>query len=517
MKLTLKWIFFLLFVFVFIPAHAQLHKPFTSFRVIKTEHFDIIYPKESESSARLLASYADRVYDQTSSLLGIDVRGRIPVVFTPHTDLFNAYYSSMPGSYIVLYDTPMDLEWTNFADNLESVFLHELTHAVSMNSRAPFFRFFHRIFGNWVSPVHINAPLFMIEGVTISMESLSGFGRENDPLIKQKLRQAAHEGKFLTPFQASGVYDLPGSDGIWYEYGGLFSAWLIKTYGMDKYSQLWKALGRGARFSFSVYRSRYYRNFKMVYGINFTDAWKTFKDSLTLENLEDAPENLLPKKMRFFSEKLMSVSAIVSRGNEIYVLDSRENKVHVMGKEKNFSFSTGVMSPYDIDISSDGKTALVSGYHITSDMVKAVVTEQRTGTGLKTGRTIKGMYKARYFRDGVIGIRSELHNNCIVYENFSGKREILFRGSEELVFSGPQVLDNDRIVFIAARKGVRELLLYNFASGGLFRIENAAGGNEQWMYMRGLGVSDGKLFFSYNPDDRMYKLAMIDIEEKRAV
>ena len=60
----------LLLVCVTVPVEAQLFKPFTSLRVIKTERFDIIFPKESESSARLLASYADRTYEQVSSLLG---------------------------------------------------------------------------------------------------------------------------------------------------------------------------------------------------------------------------------------------------------------------------------------------------------------------------------------------------------------------------------------------------------------------------------------------------------------
>ncbi|MDR0503049.1 MAG: hypothetical protein LBH16_06975 [Treponema sp.] len=517
MKPRLAGIFLILLFIISFPAEAQLYKPFASFRVIKTEHFNIIFPKESEASARLLASYADRVYDQISSLLGIEVPGRIPVTFAPHTDLFNAYYRSLPGSQIVLYDTAMDLEWTNFANNLESVFLHELTHAVSLNSRKPFFRFFHFIFGNWVSPANINAPLFMVEGVTISMESLSGFGRANDPLVKQKLRQAAHEDKFLTPFQASGVNDLPGNEGIWYEYGGLFSAWLINTYGMEKYSQLWKSLGGGLRFSFSVYKSRYYRSFRQIYGINFTDAWKLFKDTLTLGDLEENSNDILPRKMSFFSEKSMAIPALASRGNEVFILDSRENKVHVHGNEKMRSFSTSVLSPYDIDVSPDGKTTLVSGYHITGERARAVAAEQRTKTGSSTGRTIKGLYKARYFRDGVIGIRTELHNNCIVYETFDGKKEVLFRGNEELVFSGPQVLDDDRIVFIAARKGIRELLLYNYADGGLYRIENVSGGSEYWLYMRGLGVSGGKIFFSYNSDDRMYKLAMIDIETMQAV
>ena len=192
----------LLFCALF-PVSAQnaLYRPFTSFRVIQTDHFDIIFPQESEPSARLLASYADRVYNQVSSLLGIEVRGRIPVTFTPHTDMFNGYYN-LSFNHIVIFDTPMDIEWTTFANNLEGLFIHELTHAISLNTRSPFYSVVHRIFGNWVSPSLFNANRYMTEGVAISFESLNGTGRSNDPLAKQYLRQAIHEGKFLTPFQA---------------------------------------------------------------------------------------------------------------------------------------------------------------------------------------------------------------------------------------------------------------------------------------------------------------------------
>ncbi len=94
-----------LFVFFSFSAFSQntLYKPFSSFRFVQTEHFDIIFPKESEPSARLLASFADSVYDQVSSLLGIEVSGRIPVTFSPHTDSFNGYYSQF-FNHIVLYE-----------------------------------------------------------------------------------------------------------------------------------------------------------------------------------------------------------------------------------------------------------------------------------------------------------------------------------------------------------------------------------------------------------------------------
>ena len=261
--------FFIFFaLLISFPVQAQLFKPFTSFNVIKTKHFDIIFPAQSESSARLLASYADQTYEQMSLLFNIDIQGRIPVTFAPHTDLFNGYYNPVPYPHIVLFDTPMDPEWSVFSNSLEALFIHELAHAISLNTRSPYYRVLRNIFGNWATPAAFTAPGFMVEGVTIAMESQEGFGRGNDPLIKQKLRQAIHEDKFLTPFQASGVYDLPNQRGAHYDYGGLFSMWLIETYGMEKYTALWQAMGKGTGFSFSVYKSGFYRILKMYTALN---------------------------------------------------------------------------------------------------------------------------------------------------------------------------------------------------------------------------------------------------------
>ena len=501
------------------PAEAQIFKPFASLRVIKTGKFDIIYPKESESSARLLASYADDVYNEVSSTLGIQVPGRIPVTFTPHTDMFNGYYSPVSIPHIVLYDTAIDIEWTTYEDNLRELFHHELTHAVSLNSRGPFYRGLRAVFGNWATPTMITAPLFMVEGVTVSFESLAGFGRTNDPLFREKLRQAIHEGKFLSPFQASGVYDLPDQSGAWYEYGGLFSAWLQKQYGMEKYAELWQAMGNLACFSFFTYRSGFYRIFKNVYGFNFTDSWNAFRDSLALNGLEENQDEILPPQYRFFTEKKNTISALAAGRNELYILDQTNEKIRVYDTQtaKLRSFSTGSVSSYDLGVSADGKTLLVSGYHVTGSRYQAVVTELSTDSGRRTGRNIQGLYKARYFRDGIIGIAAELHNNCIVYEDFNGSKEVLFRGNEELMLSGPQVLDNERIVFIAARGGKRELLLYNYTSGELFRIESTTGDNGMWTNMRYLTISEGKILFSHNINDRMYKPASVDLETMQAM
>jgi hypothetical protein len=509
------FIIIILFINTYI-VYSQTVKPFTLFRVIKTEHFDIIYPDESKSSAVLLASYADRVYRQISALLGIEVHGRIPVTLTPHVESFNGYYNSA-FNHIILYDTPMDLEWTNFANNLESLFLHEVTHAVSLNTKGLFYRVMNIIFGNWVNPSFSNAPAFMTEGVTVSFESLSGFGRANDPRIKEYIRQGIHENIFLTPFQASGLYDgLIYSSAYHYEYGGLFSAWLQKNYGMEKYAQLWQEIGKKTYSSFIVYNSGFYRIFKKVYGFDITKAWEDFRLTLKLDNMEENNNDLLPKQYRYFTERKRTIKSLTVRDDLIYVLDSRAKITAYNTKSGKTNAYYTDLYPYDLDISKDGKYFLVSLYKQNEDRYLSYVIEQEIKTSKKS-RSIKGLYKARYFRDGVIGISSQLHNTYIAFDDFNGNREIIFKGNENFVFSGPQVIDDERITFIASRYGVRELWIYNYISKELFRVENNYDNSEYWNYARGLHVSNGKIYFSYNSNDRMYKLGIIDPETLQAI
>jgi len=278
-------------------------------------------------------------------------------------------------------------------------------------------------------------------------------------------------------------------------------------------------MGRDFRFSFSVYRSGFYRIFSNVYGIDFMDAWNAFRDSLALSGLEENPSEVLPQRYRFFTERRSTISALAANGNNVYILDSAEGRIRVYntltGRVR--TFTTASVISYDIDVSADGSTLLVSGYGIIGERHRALVTRHRADTGRRTGRSIQGLYRARFFRDGVIGIRSQLHNTLIVREDFYGNSKILFHGSRGLLFSGPQAVDNERIAFVAARDGVRQLLIYNYASGELFRVESYSGDNRYWRYMRGLSVSEGKLFFSHNIDDRMYKLASIDLQTMRAV
>lgn len=487
---------------------AQTLRPFTALRVIQTEHFDIIFPEASRRSAETLASFADAEYGRVSSLLGIEFKGRIPVTITPATDEFNGYCAPLPYTHIVLYDTPMSIEWTAFDDTLEKLFRHELTHAVSLSTRSPLMETLRGIFGGWVYPAMLNVPAFMTEGVTVSFESLDGFGRANDPLVKEKLRQALRERKFLSPFQAAGAYDESHIASGAYEYGGLFSAYIQRRWGMDKYARLWKAMGSELRLSLDYDRHGFYKLFSEVYGLDFEKAWADFADSLVLTGLEENEgEAILAGEIR--------LGPLDSSGGRVFAYEALSRQVLAIDPERRKV--TGRFTPAEsvasLDVSEDGKRILVAGYRYEGELASAAASEYDALTGRPTGRAWKGLFEPRYFREGVVALASDLHVNKIVYRGDDGVQRTLLEGRDDLVFSTPEPVDSNRIAFIVAIRGLRRLGLYDFRTGrASLATTSLPDDAERWRYMRDLQASGGRLFFSYDHDDRMYKLGVVNLD-----
>jgi len=488
-------------------AGAQNLKPFTSLRVIRTERFDIVFPEESRRTALELAGMADGIYERVSGLLGIELDARVPVTITPHTDRFNAYMNPFPYPHIVLFDTPLDPEWTTFRNSLEGLFLHELVHAVSLSSRGKTEDFFHGLFGGWVIPAGFVAPLFMGEGVTVSFESLDGSGRANDPRVRQRIRQAQRDGTFLTPFQAAGAYDLPPQGNAYYEYGGLFSDWLQERRGMEKYAELWKGMGSRFPVSLNFDRHGFFRIFEQTYGMTFKKAWADFAASLALVGLEGNDARLL--------EGELLIEAMDSAGGRVFLLDGVASRVLEWDPATGSSRTAvqGLPLAADIDVSADGKLLLVSGYRTAGDRSIAEVEEYDTAKGRKTGRSWKSLYKARYFRDGLVGIGSDLHANRLVWRDRTGAERVLLEGSSERSYSSPAPLDGDRIAFIVAEKGDRRIGIYDFRTGTAALLETDLSDDfSRWRYARDLRASDGALYFTYDHDDRFSKLALIRLD-----
>lgn len=494
----------LAFACVALALFPQSFRPLTELRVIETKRFDIVFPERSRATAEKVAAFADATYERVSGMLGIELRSRVPVTITPDTDAFSAYMNPIPYPHIVLFDTALDPDWTTFRDSLENVFLHELTHAVSLGARSPVFEFLSAVFGGWVVPAAFNSPDFMTEGVTVSFESLDGFGRAGDPLVKERVSQAIRDGNFPTPFQVSGAYDKPGASS--YHYGGLFSAYLQERWGMERYARLWQAMGSRLPLSIDFYRHGFYRIFRDVYGADFREVWADFAAEMTVVGLEDNRANrLVGGELKF--------DALVPAAGRLFFADMVKREVSAYdtatGRVERIAAVDATAS--DIDVSADGGRLLVSSYRFENSLATAVVVEFDTATGRQSGRTWKGLYKGRYFRGGLVGIASDLHANKLVYRDADGTETTLLPSGSDRFYSAPAPIDENRVAFIVAEKGMRRIGVYDMRTKSAFLLKTGMDDDaERFRYVRGLRASGGKLYFSYAAGKGFYKLAAAD-------
>ncbi|GMO31096.1 MAG: hypothetical protein Ta2F_06240 [Termitinemataceae bacterium] len=516
--LTLYCVFYSFFMFIsIVHSNAQNILPFQKLFCVQTEHFDIIYPAKSRIAAYKLAERADAMYENVSAMLGISIDKRVPVTITPNTDEHNGYMNPVPYLHIMLFDTYEDPDWGVFKNSLEGLFLHEMTHAVSGNSKSNAAKGLSKVFGGWVNPLAFTAPWFMIEGVSVSFESLDGTGRSNDPLVRQKLRQDSYENNFRSPFAAEGVYDLPPGGNVHYYYGGLFNTYLQKTYGMEKYSLLWQEMGRKIHPSIFKYNSGFYYVFKKVYGIDIQHAWFDFEKSLKLDDIADNTDGIILGGKR----QIKDIAAAAN--GKIYFIDNVHSAVieyDPASRKMHKVISTDYVA-YSIDISYDSKNILLSTYNRwganAGQLSRAVAVEYRIKNGFKTGRRWKGLYNARYFNDGVIGIAGDLHNSNLVYRKSDDKKgekeSVLLEGNEELIFTDPVAINDHVIAFISAQSGKRNLTLLNTLTNqtSVFQTQD---NSKIFTYIRGLRYNDGKLIFAYNDNDKMYKVGYVNIDNK---
>ncbi len=272
--------FILLFSFASLNAADGVMWGEKGIRVVKTVWFDIIYPPDSEQSAALLVQNADSIYVEVAALYGRKPQVRFPVVLSPKTEQYNAYYSSAPYCRIVLYDTAVAPSLTVFSNDLLSTFRHELTHALTFNLKNGFWSFMGELFGECISPASVTS-LGWAEGAAVTSESANGEGRLNDEYSLHVVKQAKLENKFPSYQDEKGATDTYPA-GSFYMFNGAFNQWLQDKYGMDKYAEFWYRCDNFYTFAVEGI-------FRRIYGISLKKAWTQFRDSFEVPDIPGNP------------------------------------------------------------------------------------------------------------------------------------------------------------------------------------------------------------------------------------
>ena len=249
--------------------------------VITTEHFEIIFPKESADAAAFVAEKADSLYELAKSETGYKKDFFMPIILSPDSAVLDVKYTNYPYNRIVIFDANAG------EDSVLPLLYKEIFRAVSFSIRSPINELIHKYtsLGDQYQPAaFINLPFSFSEAY-----SDIASGTASDKYFQQLLIQAKLEDKFPSWLQAAAIRDIyPGND-FCYAAGTGFAAFLMNTRGLGKYSEFWNECGELHPYLMNGI-------FHKVYGETLSDLWKEFEESIP------QPQNSIQSSSNEFSK-----------------------------------------------------------------------------------------------------------------------------------------------------------------------------------------------------------------------
>lgn len=412
-------------------AWANLFVPARPLRRTSTRYFDIVYPEDLGAQARALAAYADDVYGEVAAFFGAERRLRFPVVLTPDFESANGYFTVWPHRHIVLCVAPTDPdeELGFLADDLESVFRHELAHAVSLTMRPSFWNALAAVFGDPAGLSYYTTPASLSEGGAIALEGMNGYGRAADPLTRSGVAQDALEGRFLSFWEAAGAWDRYPYGRVPYSYGALFTEYLREKYGDDSYRELWRRMGKGLLFpglgDFLSIKGVFHK----VYGVPLKDAWRDFE------------AYMVPDVRTLGAERMTEpgcLAAVTGSGNVVYYADEAARSIRSVDAATGRPLRSypGDSSVGRLDASPDGGRLLVSSLRYEKNLPVLRLRELDLATGRSRPLPYRGLRDACYAAGGLAAIRAEPSGASLVLVR-GGREELLLPGNPSISYASP--------------------------------------------------------------------------------
>jgi len=507
---------------------------------LQSDHFSIYYPAELRGAAQRLGSFAEEAFADLSRRFpdGAVRLGRIPVLLADGQADINGYFTAFPSDRIVIFAAPSRVgsDLGCLDDDLRDVFYHELTHALSLSTRSPFWGFWAGLFGDGVEPTLWTAGPALAEGTAIAYEggpdSAQGrsAGRAADPLANAQLRQDILEGRFKTYWQASGAWDGYPYGELPYDYGALFVSDLIRARGEDAFAALWRELGEGDIFAGMGGGLLSRGAFEKVYGESLDAAWREFRASAAIrepvvmetERLDDRPGYITA--LAASAGKLYWADA--SRG-ELFALDLASARVSAIAR---IDGSVGRIDP-----SPDGTRLLLSFVREVAGREIPTVAAWDIATRRFVGPELSGLREAAYARgddpEALIAIAEEGFRTDLVLVS-GNERRVLLRGAPERSYASPVSPDGRRIYLLARDRGRVVLVRLRTEAGGAGGSAGADSAETAETLVPGLSLDrlrslslgptaqDGatpRLAVSFASEDGLYRLALVEDDDAGGV
>ncbi len=288
---------FATFIWLIHPqAHsAGTYDPCLKWRSLKTEHFRIHYHQGLEHAARRMAVIAEKAHLELSAKIGWTTALRTDLVLTDNTDLANGSATPYPFNRIEIYISRPEPDSTlgNYDDWLESVFTHEYTHILNLDTVHGLPQAGRRVLGrNPLFYPNLFQPVWIIEGNAVFHESRKKpFGRNNSAYTDMIMRTDALAGSFKSIGKASHFTREWPRGKVPYLYGGLFIQYLEDAYGQGSFARyMHENADNLVPFSDNIYPipGLFNKDAMDVYGKPFFMLWNDWREKTVSRYREQA-------------------------------------------------------------------------------------------------------------------------------------------------------------------------------------------------------------------------------------
>lgn len=331
-------------------AYGVLHHPRKVY-VIKTQHFDIIFPEEEMKMANYLAENADDLYQKAKNNFEFENEIHMPIIISPDSDRLLIEYTSYPYNRIIFYDSIPDESFEDYKEAIPDYLYKEIFCAMAKNVVSPLNKMIKKFAGEQYTPVTLyNLPFSVVEGFSYLANN-----RLYDKDVQIMLSQAKYEGQFPNWIQFCSVRDVYPFTKLQNATAIAFNAYLIQRYGIEKFYDFWLDCGDIHPYfaAGSIYK---------IYRRNIETIWSEFEETIPLpqnleeiELLENQVEHFLEDKHGSFDQLANSAFGFVWYDNLKHEIDIWDLKNG--GTVKQLFFADNISR---LTVSDDGKFILIS-------------------------------------------------------------------------------------------------------------------------------------------------------------
>lgn len=315
----MKNYFYLLFFWLVLNIHSmsfaqRIGLASENWKIIKTEHFDVIFTAKQQDLGLYYANTAEKAYENLATVFITRPNERIIIVVNDTTDISNGYATLIPYAHIMAYSVPIAEQdsLSEAGDWGRELITHELTHIMQLEPALGIYRFIRPVLGTIVAP-NLLMPLWWKEGMAVEMETqFSSRGRSRSSYQDASIRAFVLDKKLFE-------YTLPRANEVlpsWpygsrpYLFGSLFWGSLIRDTSTNAANQL--ANRQGERVPYFVEEPM--REL----------AQKTYEEQYT-KALTEAEQNANTQIGQLQKQPLDVVQPIVSLGQSTFSPNWSEN------------------------------------------------------------------------------------------------------------------------------------------------------------------------------------------------